>query len=105
MYYPSLNIGIEEEYQLIDPQSRELLGYVTQSMANDQMLVRERTPNSEIAQRFDSAVIEVGTPVCADIKDARDKLLRMRNNVLELAHANGAKVAAAGSPASGNTQR
>ena len=96
MYYPSLNIGIEEEYQLIDPQSRELLGYVTQSMANDQMLVRERTPNSEIAQRFDSAVIEVGTPVCADIKDARDKLLRMRNNVLELAHANGAKVAAAG---------
>jgi len=96
MYYPSLNIGIEEEYQLIDPQSRELLGYVTQSMANEQMLVRERTPNTEIAHGFDSAVIEVGTPVCADIKDARDKLLRMRNNVLELAHANGAKVAAAG---------
>jgi len=96
MYYPSLNIGIEEEYQLIDPQSRELLGYVTQSMANDQMLVRERAPNTDMAQHFDSAVIEVGTPVCADIKDARDKLLRMRNNVLELAHTNGAKVAAAG---------
>ncbi len=96
MYHPSFNIGIEEEYQLIDPHSRELLGYVTQSMANDQMLVRELDPNAELAQRFDSAVLEVGTPVCADIKDARDKLLRMRNNVLELAHGKGAKVAAAG---------
>ncbi len=30
---PSFNIGIEEEYQFIDPQSRELLGYATQSMS------------------------------------------------------------------------
>ena len=96
MYHPSLNIGIEEEYQLIDPQSRELLGYVTQSMANDQIVVRERTPDSDFKKQFGSAVIEVGTPVCVDIKDARDKLLRMRNDVLEVAQANGAKVAAAG---------
>jgi carboxylate-amine ligase len=96
MYYPSFNIGIEEEYQLIEPQSRELLGYITQSMANDQMLLRERTPDSDFIKQFGSAVIEVGTPVCADIKEAREQLLRMRSNVLELAHANGAKVAAAG---------
>jgi carboxylate-amine ligase len=96
MYHPSFNIGIEEEYQVIDPDSRELLGYVTQSMANDQMVVRERSPDADLAQRFSEAVIQVGTPVCADIKDARDKLLRMRENVLELVHASGAKVVAAG---------
>jgi len=96
MYHPSFNIGIEEEYQLIDPQSRELLGYVTQSMANDQLVVRERTQESDFKEHFKSAVIEVGTPVCADIKEAREKLLAMRSNVLELAQANGAKVAAAG---------
>jgi glutamate---cysteine ligase / carboxylate-amine ligase len=73
MYYPTLNIGIEEEYQLIDPQSRELLGYVTQSMSQDQLVVRERTPEVELAQPFGEAVIEVGTPVCADIKEAREK--------------------------------
>ena len=62
MYHPSLNIGIEEEYQLIDPQSRELLGYVTQSMANDQLLVRERTPNSsDFIKQFSSAVIAVAS--------------------------------------------
>jgi hypothetical protein len=29
---------------MIDPQSRELLGYVTQSMAREKMVVNERTP-------------------------------------------------------------
>jgi glutamate---cysteine ligase / carboxylate-amine ligase len=96
MYYPTLNIGIEEAYQLIDPQSRELLGYVTQSMSQDQLVVRERTPDVELAQPFDEAVIEVGTPVCADIKEAREKLLQMRESILQVAHGNGYRVMASG---------
>lgn len=96
MYHPSLNIGIEEEYQLIDPTSRELVGYVTQSMALDQLIVRERTPDVELAQSFGDAVIEVGTPVCADIKDARDQLLRLRESIWRVAQANGCRVVAAG---------
>jgi glutamate---cysteine ligase / carboxylate-amine ligase len=96
MYYPSLNIGIEEEYQLVDSQSRELLGYVTQSMSQEQLVVRERTPEVEIAQPFGEAIIEVGTPVCADIKEAGEKLLRMREQILEVAHRNGYRVLAAG---------
>ena len=96
MYYPSLNIGIEEEYQLIDPESRELVGYVTQSMSQDQLVVRERTPDVELAQPFGDAVIEVGMPVCADIKDAREALLRMRESILRVAHANGYRVIGAG---------
>jgi carboxylate-amine ligase len=96
MYYPSLNIGIEEEYQIIDPASRELVGYVTQSMSQDQLVVRERMPDADLAQQFGEAVIEVGTPVSADIKDARDKLLRMRESILQVASSNGHKVAAAG---------
>ena len=98
MYYPSLNIGIEEEYQLIDPESRELVGYVTQSMSQDQLVVRERTPDVELAQPFGDAVIEVGMPVCADIKDARDALLRMRESILRVAHAHGYRVIGAGTP-------
>lgn len=96
MYYPTLNIGIEEEYQVIDPNSRELLGYVTQAMSKDQLVVRERTPEVELAQPFDEAVIEVGTPVCADVKEAREKLVRLREQILEVAHNNGYRVVAAG---------
>ena len=96
MYYPSLNIGIEEEYQLIDPDSRELVGYVLQSMARDELVVRERTPDADIAARFAGGVAEVGAPVCADIKEAREQVLRVRSSILEIAHANGWRVAAAG---------
>lgn len=96
MYHPSYNIGIEEEYQLIDPTNRELLGYVRQSMSRDLMVVNERTTATDFAQQIGSAVLEVGTPVCADIKEASVQLLRMRTQMLEFAQSNGCKVAASG---------
>jgi len=96
MYHPSLNIGIEEEYQLIEPQSRELLGYVHQSMARDQMVVRERTTETDFREQLDSAVIEVGTPVSADSKEARQQLTHLRTQMLEFAQANGCQLAASG---------
>ncbi len=96
MHYPSFNIGIEEEYQLIDPQSRELLAYVRQNMGREQLVVTERRPELDITQSVESASIAAGTPVCADILEAREQLLRMRTAMLELAAANGFKIAAAG---------
>lgn len=96
MYHPSFNIGIEEEYQLIDPASRELLGYVTQSMSREQMLVREKTPDTEFARQMGSTVIETGTPVCVDIADAREQLIRLRTQMLEFAQSSGCRLAGAG---------
>lgn len=85
MYHPSFNIGIEEEFQFIDPSSRELLGYLSQSMSRAQMQLRSRDPEFEFAQYVDEAVLEAGTPVCADIKEAREQLLRIRTELLTLA--------------------
>jgi carboxylate-amine ligase len=97
-YYkqPTFNIGIEEEYQLIDPESRELLGFLSQSMSREQMLVRERHPDLDFAQRVGIDSIEVGTPVCEDVTGARSELIRIRSKILELGHAYGFKVIAAG---------
>jgi carboxylate-amine ligase len=96
MYYPSLNIGIEEEYQVIDPNSRELIGYVTQSMGRQQFVVSERHPDMEIARQIQDAVIDVGTPIAADIHEAREMLLRIRSHLFEVAHANGCCIAGSG---------
>ena len=96
MYHPTFNIGIEEEYQLIEPASRELLGYVRQSMSRDQMLVRGRTKETDFTEQLNSAVIEVGTPVSADIKEAQLQLTRLRAQMLEFAQSNGCKLAASG---------
>jgi carboxylate-amine ligase len=96
MYYPSFNIGIEEEYQVVDSESGELLGYVTQSMAREKMVVNERTPSAELVELVRSGTIGVGTPVCVDINEARDKLLGVRTQMLELAHAGGFRLLGAG---------
>lgn len=97
MYHPSFNIGIQEEYQLIDPKSRELLGYVSQPMGHGEEPVKvfERTADLDFAH-ISSDVVQVGTPVCADVQEAREKLLRLRNSLLELGEREGFRVIAAG---------
>ncbi len=96
MYHPSFNIGIEEEYQVIDAESRELLGYVTQSMAREKMVVNERAANAELADLVRDGTVGVGTPVCVDINEARDKLLRVRGQMIELARSGGFRLIGAG---------
>lgn len=93
---PTLNIGIEEEYQLIDPENRELLGFVTQSMSREQMLVNERSPDTHFTARIQESTLKVGTPIAANIQEARDHFLRLRTEMLELAARNGHKIMAAG---------
>ncbi|MBW7883526.1 MAG: YbdK family carboxylate-amine ligase, partial [Caldilineaceae bacterium] len=82
--------------QVIDPASRELVGYVTQSMAREKMVVNERTSAAEIAEIIHSGSIAVGTPVCVDINEAQEKLLRVREQLLETVHAAGYRLAGAG---------
>jgi len=96
MYHPSFNIGIQEEFQLIDGESRELLGYLSQDIAQGQIILQERNPEEQLARQLGSAVLEVGTRVCADLPEAREQLLFMRSNLLEQVHRHGLKVAAAG---------
>jgi carboxylate-amine ligase len=96
MYHPSFNIGIEEEYQVVDGESGELLGYVTQSMAREKMVVNERAASAELADLVRGGTVEVGTPVCVDINEARDKLLSVRGQMIELARAGGFRLIGAG---------
>jgi carboxylate-amine ligase len=88
---PSLTIGIEEEYQIIDPQTRELRSYITEILKEDSVLMGEVKP--ELHQ----SMVEVGTKVCQTPADARLELQRLRRLVMELAAKNGLAIAAAGS--------
>ena len=55
---PSLTIGIEEEYQIIDPETRELRSYITEILKEDSLVLGEVKP--ELHQ----SMVEVGTKVC-----------------------------------------
>jgi carboxylate-amine ligase len=87
---PSLTIGIEEEYQIIDPQTRELRSYITEILQEDEYVLREIKP--ELHQ----SIVEVGTTVCQTPGEARTELRRLRALVRGLAQKKGLCIAAAG---------
>ncbi|MEZ4605223.1 MAG: carboxylate-amine ligase [Deinococcales bacterium] len=90
---PSLNIGIEEEYQIIDPKTRELSSYITQVLEGDHSILQELAIKPELHQ----STLEVGTKVCDSIQDARKEIIRLRQTVSKLAQKDGRLIAAAGS--------
>jgi carboxylate-amine ligase len=92
MSRPSFSIGIEEEYQIIDPQTRELKSYITQLLEAGKVTLRE-----QVKAELHQSMVEVGTAVCHTPAEARDELVRLRRGVMELAAKNGLKIAAAGS--------
>ena len=89
---PSFTIGIEEEYQIIDPQTRELKSYITELLDAGKITLRE-----QVKAELHQSIVEVGTKVCSSPQEARAELVRLRHGVMELAGRNGLKIAAAGS--------
>ncbi|HJQ14353.1 MAG TPA: carboxylate-amine ligase [Anaerolineales bacterium] len=88
---PTFNIGIEEEYQIIDPQTRELKSYITEMLEAGKLTLRE-----QVKAELHQSIVEIGTKVCYTASEARDELVRLRQGVMELAGRNGLKIAAAG---------
>ncbi len=88
---PSLTIGIEEEYQIIDPETRELRSYVQQFLEQGQAVLPD-----QLRPEFLQSQIEAGTQICSNIAEARAELTRIRRSVLSLAEEAGLWVAAAG---------
>jgi carboxylate-amine ligase len=91
MKAPSLTIGIEEEYQIIDPATRELRSYITQILDEGRRILAE-----QIKAELHQSIVEVGTEVCRTPAEARAELVRLRAGVIGLAAKNGLRIAAAG---------
>ena len=91
MKAPSLTIGIEEEYQIIDPATGELRSYITQILESGKLTMRE-----QVKAELHQSMVEVGTEVCKTPAEARAELIRLRKGIMELAGQHGLCIAAAG---------
>lgn len=87
---PSLTIGIEEEYQIIDPETRELRSYITEILEDDHLIL------GEIKPELHQSIVEIGTRVCETPSQACGELKRLRGMVIDLAARKDLRVAAAG---------
>ena len=90
MRAPSMTVGIEEEYQIIDPVSRDLTpGFETLVQSDDAIL-------ADVKAELHQCQVEIGTRVCNSIPELRSELTRLRGLVIGAAREHGLAIAAAG---------
>ncbi len=88
---PPLTLGIEEEYQIIDPESRDLYAYISKLLSLD----KKRESRLDLKPEFMQSQVEVGSQVCDDVQSLRGEVVRLRRAVCEMAEKNGVQIAAA----------
>jgi len=88
---PAFTIGIEEEYLLVDPVTRDLVDDPTDSI----MKAAESALGAQVTREFLRAQIEVGTKVGQTVAEAADDLRHLRRTVCGIADDHGLKVIAA----------
>jgi carboxylate-amine ligase len=88
---PTFTIGIEEEYQTVDPVTRDLRSHIhAEIIEKGKILLQER-----VKAEMHQSVVEVGTSVCSNIKDAKDEVKKLRRDMIVLARENGLRLASA----------
>jgi carboxylate-amine ligase len=88
-----ITIGIEEEFQIVHPETRELRSYVSQLLEGGQgnSILRER-----VRPEMHQSVVETGTGICRDVKQARAEIAELRGSLNALAKQGGLRIVAAG---------
>jgi glutamate---cysteine ligase / carboxylate-amine ligase len=84
-------LGIEEEFQLIDPETRDLRSHVQQLLESGKDIFKD-----QLKAEMHQSVIEVGTNICQDIQEARREVVQLRSQLAKIARQNGLTIAAAG---------
>ena len=88
--FDQFTLGIEEEFQIVDPHTRELRSHVSEILDEGRMLLGE-----QIKPEMIQSQIEVGTGVCKNIHEARADITRLRSVISTLARKNGLQIVAA----------
>ncbi|NDJ54356.1 MAG: carboxylate-amine ligase [Chloroflexi bacterium] len=94
MFNVPLDLGVEEEYQIIDLETRELKSYV-QEFIGRQRVQGQGDDAEEIKHEFMQSQIEVGTRICRDVNELREEIRRLRRHVIGIGDQLGVGIVAA----------
>jgi len=88
---PSFTLGVEEEYMVIDPDTRELKSHLQFELLSRGKAVLEE----QVKPEMHGSMLEIGTTVCKSAEDLSVQLRKIRSIVRHLTAANGLKIGAA----------
>ena len=77
---PIFTLGVEEEYQIIDSQSRDLRSHLSKIVDGDKVFL-----NEQVKAEMHQSVVEVGTNICNNVQEAKDEIKHLRSKIVELA--------------------
>jgi carboxylate-amine ligase len=84
-------LGVEEEYMVIDPTTREL-----KSHEHKIVDIGASSLGDNVKAEMHQAVVEVGTTICKDVTEADREIRKLRRAVSDIANSIGLKIGAAG---------
>jgi carboxylate-amine ligase len=87
----TFTLGIEEEFAIIDPETRELRSHIQEILEGGKVMLKE-----QIKPEMHQSVVELGTEICQSIVDARAHVIELRTKLAELAGRSGLKIASVG---------
>jgi len=82
---PKFTLGVEEEYLLVDQETRALIIDPPASLMKE----FEDRLGPQVATELLQSQIEIGTNVCNNVQEARDELVRLRSGIKEVANSHG----------------
>jgi carboxylate-amine ligase len=84
-------LGIEEEFAIVDPETRELKSHIQEILEGGKVTLKE-----QIKPEMHQSVVELGTEICDSIEHARAHVIDLRSKLAELAGRSGLKIASVG---------
>ena len=85
------NLGVEEEFQIVDPATGELKAHIEELLPRGRELLGE-----QIKPEMLQSMVEVTTTVCEDVGEVRAEIVRLRSTISGLARQQGLRIVAAG---------
>lgn len=85
------SLGIEEEFQIVDPKTKELRSHIEEVLSDGNIVLKESA-----RREMHQSVVETGTGICADIPAARKEVTTLRTELAKVAKARGFTIASAG---------
>lgn len=82
---PKFTLGVEEEYLLVDKETRELVVDPPESLLSE----CEEQLGGQVTTELLRSQIEVGTKVCNNVKEAREDLAKLRGCIVAVADRHG----------------
>ncbi|MEP6512249.1 MAG: carboxylate-amine ligase [Parafilimonas sp.] len=89
--YKHFTLGVEEEYMVIDPKTRELTSHEQKIVTEGQKIIKDK-----VKAEMHQAVVEVGTDICQDIDEAYRDVSTLRGTISKIAEELGFWVGASG---------